>query len=148
MSRAPSKSLLPRPHHNTRTILMPPQQCQLGASKERQIQLVLQALKQDANLSLQCAAAIYKVPQNTLSNQRARQPSRANSIGNSRKLDNNEEQVIIDHVLVTSQDSTSATLKMISTLSTEQWVTSATLSKISTLLRQKGTTTYRAAVGG
>ena len=61
-----SRTLLPRPHHNTPTTLMPPQQRQLDASKEAQIHLAIQALKQDPNLSLRRAAAIYKIPQSTL----------------------------------------------------------------------------------
>ena len=78
---------------------MPPQQRQLDASKEAQIHLAIQALKQDPNLSLRRAAAIYKIPQSTLSDQRAGRPSRANSTANSRSLDNNKEQVIVDHIL-------------------------------------------------
>jgi hypothetical protein len=78
---------------------MPSQQHHLDASKERQIQLALQALKQDANLSERRAAAIYKVPQATLNKRRAGRPSRADSAPNSRNLDKNEEQVIVDHIL-------------------------------------------------
>ena len=78
---------------------MPPQQRQLDASKEAQIHLAIQALKQDPNLSLRRAAAIYKIPQSTLSDQRAGRPLRANSTANSRSLDNNEERVIVDHIL-------------------------------------------------
>ena len=78
---------------------MPPQQRQLDASKEAQIHLAIQALKQDSNLSLRRAAAIYKIPRSTLSDQRAGRPSRANSTANSRSLDNNEERVIVDHIL-------------------------------------------------
>jgi hypothetical protein len=78
---------------------MPPQQRQLDASKEAQIHLAIQALKQDLNLSLHRAAAIYKIPQHTLSNQRARQPLRANSTANLRSLDNNKEQVIVNYIL-------------------------------------------------
>jgi hypothetical protein len=78
---------------------MSSQQHHLDASKEAQIQLALQALKQDANLSQRRAAAIYRVPQKTLSDRHTGRPSRADSIANSRKLDNNEEEVIIKHVL-------------------------------------------------
>jgi hypothetical protein len=39
------ESLLPRPHQNTTTTSMLPHQHQSDASKERQIQLVLKALK-------------------------------------------------------------------------------------------------------
>ncbi|KAF1923904.1 uncharacterized protein M421DRAFT_74126, partial [Didymella exigua CBS 183.55] len=57
------------------------------------------ALKQDATLSLQRAAAIYIVPQGTLSNQRTRQPSQANSMATLQKLDYNKEKVIVYYVL-------------------------------------------------
>ncbi|KAJ8118507.1 hypothetical protein OPT61_g524 [Boeremia exigua] len=60
---------------------------------EAQIQLALQALKQDANLSQRRAAAIYRVPQSTLSDRRAGRPSRADTMPNLRGLDNNEEQL-------------------------------------------------------
>jgi hypothetical protein len=46
---------------------MPQQQHQIKPSKERQIQLALQALKQDVTLSQRRAAAIYNVNQSTLS---------------------------------------------------------------------------------
>ena len=78
---------------------MPPQQQQSDASNERQIQLALQALQQDATLSQQRAAAIYRVPQKTLSDRRAGRPSRADSIAKSRSLTNNEERVIVEHIL-------------------------------------------------
>ena len=57
---------------------MPCQQRQLDASKERQVNLAIEALKQDPKLSQRRAAAIYKVPQSTLSVQRARQLLRVN----------------------------------------------------------------------
>ncbi|KAJ8111544.1 hypothetical protein OPT61_g5887 [Boeremia exigua] len=78
---------------------MPQQQHNINALKEAKLQLALQALKQDANLSQRRAAAIYSVPQKTLSDRRAGQPSRGNTMPNSQRLDNNEEQVIVDHIL-------------------------------------------------
>ncbi|KAJ8113412.1 hypothetical protein OPT61_g4450 [Boeremia exigua] len=78
---------------------MPQQQHNINALKEAQLQLALQALKQDANLSQRRAAAIYSVPQKTLSDRRAGRPSRGDTMPNSRRLDNNEEQVIVDHIL-------------------------------------------------
>ncbi len=78
---------------------MPFQQHHLDASKERQIQLALQAIKEDASLSQRRAAAIDNIPQTTLSDQRARRTSRANSAPNSQKLDNNKERVIVKHIL-------------------------------------------------
>ncbi|KAJ8111655.1 hypothetical protein OPT61_g5799 [Boeremia exigua] len=67
--------------------------------KEAQVQLALQALKQDANLSQQRAAAIYRVPQATLSYRHAGRPSRADTMPNSRGLDDNKERVIVNHIL-------------------------------------------------
>ena len=78
---------------------MSQQQPIINTSQEAQVQLALQALKKDANLSQRRAAAIYRVPQATLSKRRAGQPSRADSIANSRKLDNNEEEVIVSYIL-------------------------------------------------
>ncbi|KAJ8117104.1 hypothetical protein OPT61_g1625 [Boeremia exigua] len=78
---------------------MPQQQHNVNALKEAQVQLALQALKQDANLSQRRAAAIYRVPQSTLSHQRTGRPSRGDTMPNSRGLDNNEEQVIVEHIL-------------------------------------------------
>ena len=78
---------------------MPSQNCQLDALKEAQIQLALQALKQDATLSLQRAAAIFRAPLQTLSDRRARRPLRADTIANSRNFTATEEQVIIKHIL-------------------------------------------------
>jgi hypothetical protein len=63
------------------------------------VNLAIEALKQDPKLSQQRAAAIYRVPQKTISNRRAGRPSRANSIANSRALDNNKEQVIVKYIL-------------------------------------------------
>ena len=78
---------------------MPQPQHNINALKEAQVQLALQALKNDATLSQRRAAAIYKVPQSTLSTRRAGRPSRADTMPNSRGLDNNEERVIVDHIL-------------------------------------------------
>lgn len=94
-----SGSLLPSPYQTTLHTPMPPQHPYSDASKEAQIQLALQALKKDATLSQQRAAAIYRVPQATLSRQHAGQPSRVDSIAHSRKLDNSKEKVIVKHVL-------------------------------------------------
>jgi hypothetical protein len=78
---------------------MPPQQRQLHPSKEAQIQLALSAIQQDATLSIRRAAAIYGVPRKTLGDRRAGRPSRADIMPNSRKLDKNEEKVIVEHIL-------------------------------------------------
>jgi hypothetical protein len=78
---------------------MPQQQHHLEPSTECQIQLALQALKQDATLSVRRAAAIYNVSRNTLSRRRAGQPSRADSSPNSSKLTKFEEDVIVKHII-------------------------------------------------
>ena len=61
--------------------------------------LAIEALKQDLKLSQQRAAAIYRVPQKTISNQRAGRTLRADSTANLRALDNNKEQVIVEYIL-------------------------------------------------
>ena len=78
---------------------MPPQQPQFDALKERQIQLALQALEQDAELSLRRAAAIYSASETTLRARRAGRPSRVDTMANSRNLTHDEEQVIVTHIL-------------------------------------------------
>jgi hypothetical protein len=90
---------LPRPHQHTLPALMPPQQPQFSASKERQIQLALQALKQDAKLSVRRAAAIYNVPKSTLHQRRAGRPSRVDTMANLQNLTSAEEQVIVMRIL-------------------------------------------------
>jgi hypothetical protein len=78
---------------------MSQQQLPIGPSNERQIQLALQALQQDANLSVRRAAAIYNVSHTTLSNRRAGKPLRADTIPNLSNLTKPKEDVIIKHVL-------------------------------------------------
>jgi hypothetical protein len=78
---------------------MQPQQRQSNALKERQIQLALWALEQDATLSLRRAAAIYNVPLTTLHHRRAGRPSRVDIMPNSRNLTNAEEQVVVTYIL-------------------------------------------------
>jgi hypothetical protein len=78
---------------------MSPQQRQSDALKEAQINLTIEALRQDPTLTQRRAAAIYKVSQSTLSKRRAGKPSRADSMANLRNLDNNEERVIVQHIL-------------------------------------------------
>ena len=65
---------VPRPHHNSITLLyfnMPlPTNAQLGQN-EGNIQLALQAIIQDATLSMQQAVKLYNISQTTLTNRRA-----------------------------------------------------------------------------
>jgi len=70
-----------------------------STSNEADIQLALQALQQDAKLSVRRAAAIYKVSKNTLTRRRAGNHSRRDCTANSMKLLKTEEAVIIQHVL-------------------------------------------------
>jgi hypothetical protein len=64
-------SLSPSSHQNFYSTTMSQQQHHLAASKEAQIQTALRALQQDATLSQRRAAAIYSVPQRTISHRRA-----------------------------------------------------------------------------
>ena len=68
-------------------------------SKESDLQLAIQALKQDATLSVPRAATIYKVSESTLRRRRAGTLSRRDSKVNSIKLTSTEERVIVQHVL-------------------------------------------------
>jgi hypothetical protein len=78
---------------------MPQQEDQLPALKEARLQLALQAIERDANLSQRRAAAIYNVSQNTLEHRRAGTPFRHNCTPNSMNLLKTEEEVIAQHVL-------------------------------------------------
>jgi hypothetical protein len=72
---------------------------ELPASKEARLQLALQAIKEDANLSKQRAAAIYNVTRKTLANRRARKQFRRDCAPNSANLRSTEEEVIVQHIL-------------------------------------------------
>jgi uncharacterized protein YoaH (UPF0181 family) len=78
---------------------MPLQQGQKDALKDSQINLAVEALKQDLKLSVRRAADIYTVPRTTLRDRRAGRPSRADTMANSRNLTATEEQVIVEHIL-------------------------------------------------
>jgi hypothetical protein len=71
----------------------------LPTSKEARIQLALQAIKADANLSIRRGAQIYSVNQRTLANRRAGKQSRRNCAPNSANLRSTEEEVIVQHIL-------------------------------------------------
>jgi hypothetical protein len=77
---------------------MPQHSNALKPYKEAQIQLALQAIKQDVTLTLRRAATIYNVSYRTLGNRRAGMPSRRDCTPNSRKLLPTEETVIVQHV--------------------------------------------------
>jgi hypothetical protein len=70
-----------------------------NVSKESDLQLAIQALKQDANLTVPRAATIYRVSESTLRRRRAGTLSRRDSKVNSIKLTSTEQRVIVQHVL-------------------------------------------------
>jgi hypothetical protein len=78
---------------------MAPRQHQSDALKESKIQFALQAIKKVATISQRRAAAIYRVPQKTISSRRAGRPSQAEFTPKSRNLTNTEEQVIVEHII-------------------------------------------------
>jgi hypothetical protein len=86
---APISSLCTMPlHHTYKT---PPD--------EADISLALSSLNASQIESTQCAATIISVPKSTLINQRARKPARHNCQPNSKKLTQQEEQVIVSYIL-------------------------------------------------
>ena len=78
---------------------MPHQSHQIELSKEARIQTALQAIKQDATLSVRRVAAIYNVPRTTLRHRRAGQPSQADRRPTTMSLHKTEERVIVQHIL-------------------------------------------------
>ena len=78
---------------------MPQRNNVLLDQKESQVQLALQALKQDAKLTVYRAAKAYNVPERTLRRRRAGTPYRRDSMPNSIALRGSEEVAIVRHVL-------------------------------------------------
>jgi hypothetical protein len=70
-----------------------------STSDEHRIQLALQAINQDATLSLRSAAAIYNVRWEKVRNRRNGATPRRETMANSMKLTLNEEQTIVDYIL-------------------------------------------------
>jgi hypothetical protein len=68
-------------------------------SKEKNVILALQALRNDPELRIYPAARIYKVPPSTLYDRYYGKPSRGDIIPNSRKLSDLEEQIIIEYII-------------------------------------------------
>ncbi|KFY93119.1 hypothetical protein V500_03909, partial [Pseudogymnoascus sp. VKM F-4518 (FW-2643)] len=64
--------------------------------KDRQLNLALQAMKNNPALSVRSAAKIYGVPRSTLATRRAGVTPRRDSPPNSAKLDKLEEEAIIE----------------------------------------------------
>jgi hypothetical protein len=71
----------------------------LQQNRESQIQLALQALKQDANLTPNRAAALYSVSRKTLTRRLNGTPARRDWTPKSMKLTLNKEKVILEHIL-------------------------------------------------
>ena len=68
-------------------------------SKECQIQLALQAMRMDPNLSIRNAAKIYRVPRSTLTDRVRGRVARVNITPNSRNLNSLEEEIIVREIL-------------------------------------------------
>jgi hypothetical protein len=78
---------------------MPQRSNRQKPSNKSQLQLALQALQQDANLSQRRAAAIYNVPQSTLSNRLTGAQPQRDYKPKSMKLLPTEEDTVVQHAL-------------------------------------------------
>ena len=67
--------------------------------KEAQLILTIQAMKNDPNLSTRAAAAAYGVPYSTLGVRLIGRTSYRNSLPNSRKLTQLEEEAVVEYIL-------------------------------------------------
>jgi transcriptional regulator with XRE-family HTH domain len=94
---------LPRPHQNILFTKVQrdasTQQRAQKLSNENQIQLAIQATKQDANLTQRRAAAIYKVSRSTLRRRLAGKPSHRDCRPTTMKLTATEEAIILQRAL-------------------------------------------------
>ncbi|KFY27544.1 hypothetical protein V491_00863 [Pseudogymnoascus sp. VKM F-3775] len=70
-----------------------------STSNGSQILLAIQAIKNDASLSIRAAAKIYSIHYTTLGQRLKGRPSRRDTIANSRKLTDLEEESLIRHIL-------------------------------------------------
>ena len=70
-----------------------------SASNEAQIQLALQAIQQNASLTVRRAAKLYNVPRSTLGARRAGTAPRRDCRPTATRLTVTEEKVIIRHIL-------------------------------------------------
>jgi hypothetical protein len=71
----------------------------LPTAKEARLQLALQAIKQDATITQRRAAALYNVPQRSISNRLAGKTFRRDTQPNSMKLLMTEEETIVKYIL-------------------------------------------------
>jgi len=72
-------------------------------SDERDIQLALQAIQQDATLKPRRAAATYNVAESTLRRRLAGTPQRRDTMPKSMALRGSEEAAIVRHILKLSE---------------------------------------------
>ena len=66
---------------------------------EARVNLALEAIQKDENLSLRAAAKIYNVAINTIRNRRAGKPARHNIPANSHNLTELEETTIVQYIV-------------------------------------------------
>ena len=70
-----------------------------SSSKERNLILALQTMKNNPKLTINAAAKLYEVPRTTLRRRHAGIPSRCDIPANSRKLTPIEESVLLEKIL-------------------------------------------------
>src|ERR1700742_4221350 len=70
-----------------------------SSSQENRILLALKAIKPQGNLSIRRAAKAYNVPYATLRDRRDGKPARQDTMPNSRKLTELEEETLVQHIL-------------------------------------------------
>ena len=68
-------------------------------SKEARVILALEAIQSNKKLSLRAAAKLYNVLETTLRYQRNGIPIRRDSLANSKKLTQSEEEAIVKYIL-------------------------------------------------
>lgn len=70
-----------------------------NSSDEARVILAIQTLQKNPKLSVRKAALIYSIPETTLRRRRKNIPSRADTTPKSRKLTDEEETHLIQHIL-------------------------------------------------
>ena len=70
-----------------------------STSDESRVILALQALQNDRNLSVLAASKIYNISRTTLTRRRAGRPARRDTMPNSKKLTQSEEEAIVQYVI-------------------------------------------------
>ena len=68
-------------------------------SKEARVILALAALQNDRQLSLRATAKLYNVLETTLRHRRNGMPARCDSLANSKKLTQSEEEAIVQYII-------------------------------------------------